>query len=261
MRLSSAAAAAGYRLIAHGTLPSTNAEALVLARAGEGGPCWITAVTQTAGRGRRGNSWVAPAGNLYATLLLTDPAPSEHAPELSFVAALAIHDAILACAPALKAVLKLKWPNDVLCGGKKLVGILIEGEHVRGTLAVAIGIGVNCVSHPSTGAYAATDLAAAGALVSAEELFDALATAMLHRLAQWRRGDGFAAVRADWLARAAEIGIELKVRLPGRELIGRGEGLDERGRLLLRLADGGREAIAAGDVFPLTGALLPGRVG
>lgn len=261
MRLSPAAAAGGYRLIAHETLPSTNTEALVLARAGEAGPCWLTAVTQTAGRGRRGNAWVAPAGNVYATLLLTDPAPPDRAPELSFVSALATHDAILACAPALKNGLKLKWPNDILCDGKKLVGILIEGENVRGTLAVVIGIAVNCVSHPAATPYPATDLAAAGAPVSAEDVFDALSASMLHRLAQWRRGDGFAAIRADWLTCARDIGIELKVRLPDRELVGRGEGLDERGRLLLRLADGNREAIAAGDVFPLTSAPLSGRVG
>ena len=62
---------------------------------------------------------------------------------------------------------------------------------------------------------------------------------------------GFAAIRADWLRRAAGIGGEMLVRLPGRELAGRFEALDERGRLLLRLADGALETISAGDVFPL----------
>ena len=68
MQLHSAAAAAGYRLLDHDTVASTNAEALALARRGERGPLWITARQQTAGRGRRGNEWVSPAGNLYATL-------------------------------------------------------------------------------------------------------------------------------------------------------------------------------------------------
>ena len=58
------------------TLGSTNAEALARARAGERGPLWITAETQTAGRGRRGSQWVSPPGNLYATLLLTEPSPA-----------------------------------------------------------------------------------------------------------------------------------------------------------------------------------------
>jgi BirA family biotin operon repressor/biotin-[acetyl-CoA-carboxylase] ligase len=101
MQLCSAALAAGYRLAAHASLPSTNAEALSLARQGERGPLWIVAERQTAGRGRRGNVWISPAGNLYATLLLTDPAPAERAPELSFVAALAVYDAVAELAPAL----------------------------------------------------------------------------------------------------------------------------------------------------------------
>src|SRR6185437_11516664 len=147
MQLSSAAVAAGYRLTAHDTLASTNAEALALARGGERGPLWVVAREQTAGRGRRGNSWVSPPGNLYATLLLTDPAPAEYAPQLSFVAVLALYDAIAASAPALRKALALKWPNDLLCGSAKLAGILIEGERAADALAVAIGIGVNCGSH------------------------------------------------------------------------------------------------------------------
>ncbi len=265
MRLHSAAAAAGYRLADHQTLASTNAEALVLARCGERGPLWITAQRQTAGRGRRGNAWASPAGNLYATLLLHDPAPAEHAPELSFVTALALHDAIVERAPALRDEVKLKWPNDLLCRGAKVAGILIESERVDDALTIVIGIGVNCRHHPAETPYPATDLAAAGADISAETLFAALSGAMLERLVQWRRGAGFAAVRADWMARAAGIGGEMRVRLPDRELLGRGEALDEHGRLLLRLADGSVEAIAAGEVFPLAvapaGAPATGRAG
>ena len=74
MQLEPEAAAAGFRLSAHDTLPSTNTEALTLARRGETGPLWVTARQQTAGRGRRGNAWISTPGNLYATLLLCDPA-------------------------------------------------------------------------------------------------------------------------------------------------------------------------------------------
>jgi BirA family biotin operon repressor/biotin-[acetyl-CoA-carboxylase] ligase len=253
MRLDPAAMAAGVRLLARETLESTNAEALALARQGERGPAWITARSQTTGRGRRGNAWLSEPGNLYATLLLIDPAPAEHAPELSFVAALALHDAIVACAGALRARLTLKWPNDVLCDGRKLAGILVEGERTAPGLAVAIGIGANCRHHPAQTSHPATDLADAGAEVLPERLFAALSATMLLRLAQWRRGAGFAAIRADWLGRAAGVGGELRVRLPGRQLTGRFEALDARGRLLLRLADGALETIAAGEVFPLVG--------
>ena len=138
---------AGVRHRSYDALGSTNAEALALARAGERGPLWLSATQQTAGRGRRGREWVSEPGNLYATLLLSTPSAADVAPQLSFVAALAVHDAIVACAPALADRLRLKWPNDVLIGGAKVAGILIEAESSP-VFYVAIGIGVNCVSHP-----------------------------------------------------------------------------------------------------------------
>jgi len=251
MQLHSAAVAAGYRLLDCETVTSTNAEALALGRGGERGPLWITAQQQSAGRGRRGNNWASPPGNLYATLLLHDPAPAERAPELSFVTALGVSDAIERFAPALRSELKLKWPNDVLISGAKIAGILIESERVDEKLTVVIGVGVNCRHHPADTPYPATDLGAAGADIPAENLFAALSGTMVERLVQWHRGAGFAAIRAEWTERAAGMGGDMRVRLPDRELVGRGEALDEYGRLLLRLADGSVHAIAAGEVFPL----------
>jgi BirA family transcriptional regulator, biotin operon repressor / biotin---[acetyl-CoA-carboxylase] ligase len=255
MQLDPEAEALGFRLATHDVLPSTNAAALrrVFEHQDETQPLWIVAREQTAGRGRRGNTWVSPRGNLYATLLLKDPAPPLHAPELSFVAALAVLDAIADRAPALAGHLALKWPNDVLCGAEKLAGILLEGHMLGDKIAVAIGVGVNCMHHPAQTSYPATDLAAAGAQVSAEDLFAALSRAMLRRLAQWQNGAGFAGIRRDWLARAAGIGETMRVRLPDREMSGRCEGLDEAGCLLLRRADGTLQAIAAGEVFALAG--------
>ena len=157
------AAESFFRRAAYDTLPSTNTEALALARRGETGPLWVTARQQTAGRGRRGNAWISTPGNLHATLLVYDPAAPEDAPQLSFVAALAVFDAIVDRATMLREKLALKWPNDILCGGAKLAGILIESESVEAELAVAIGIGVNCMHHPAETAYPATDLASAGA--------------------------------------------------------------------------------------------------
>ena len=243
-------AAAGFCLSAHETLSSTNTEALLRARAGEAGPLWITARRQTAGRGRRGKEWVSTPGNLYATLLLCDPAAPERAPELSFVAALAVYDAVAGPAAVLRDALAFKWPNDILCRMRKLAGILIESEVTSVGLAVAIGIGVNCRQHPADVAYPATDLASAGAAVAADDLFFALSGTMARRLGQWQRGAGFAGIRADWLAHAQGVGKDIRVRLPGRELHGRFEALDEHGRLLLRLADGTVQTVTAGDVFP-----------
>jgi BirA family biotin operon repressor/biotin-[acetyl-CoA-carboxylase] ligase len=240
---------AGAQTITYETLGSTNAEALSRARAGECGPLWIVARRQSEGRGRRGRAWASPPGNLYATLLLCEPSAPAQAPQLSFVAALALHDALAECAPQLGPALKVKWPNDLLLGGAKLAGILIEGDS-EPAFAVAIGIGVNCASHPAATNHPATDLAEGGARITPEQLFAALAPAMARRLEQWRRGQGFAATRADWLKRAAGLGQPIKVLLPERELSGRFEGLDESGRLLLGTADGVTQ-VAAGEVFGL----------
>jgi len=256
MQLDPRASAAGVRLIAHEVLVSTNAEALSLAGRGESGPLWVTAGRQSGGRGRRGRAWVSEPGNLFASLLLTDPAPAEHWPELAFVAALAIHDAVAEAAPALRSQLFIKWPNDLLLAGKKFSGILIEGEGGQG--AVVVGIGINCVSHPAETDYPATDLAAAGAAVSADALFTVLSVKMLGRLAQWNAGEHFSTIRADWLARAAGRGDLIRVRLADQELVGRFDDVDDGGRLVLSLPDGGRKSIAAGDVVELAG---PGQIG
>jgi BirA family biotin operon repressor/biotin-[acetyl-CoA-carboxylase] ligase len=245
MRLDPTAAAAGARLITHDTLGSTNTEGLALARAGERGPLWITARSQSAGRGRRGRTWVSEPGNLYASLVLADPSPPERFPELSFVAALALHDALSGRIPGLARRLALKWPNDLLIDRNKLAGILVEGEGAT----VVIGIGINCIHHPAGTEFPATDLAAAGVRATPAGLFTPLSAAMTARLKQWDRGAGFAAIRADWLARAASVGKSIRVALAEGDIAGRFETIDDTGRLVLRLADGTMRTVTAGDIF------------
>jgi len=234
------------------TTGSTNADALARAAAGESGPLWIAAGQQSGGRGRRGRVWVSEAGNLYATLLLTDAAPPAALAGICFVAALAVHDAILDAANSLApAQLKLKWPNDILLDGRKIVGILVEGVSHAGSHAAAIGIGVNCLRHPESAEYPATSLANAGFAVQPGRLLELLGVAMERRLDEWQRGENFSAVRVAWLARASGVGSSIEVRLPSGTMSGTFETLDESGALLLRRRDGMREKVAAGDVFPL----------
>jgi BirA family biotin operon repressor/biotin-[acetyl-CoA-carboxylase] ligase len=251
MQLDPIAVAAGVRLEPLGTAGSTNNEARLRAARGERGPLWITAEAQTQGRGRMDRAWVSPPGNLYASLLLREPSGFERAPELAFVAALALRDAILTEAPALTPQLAFKWPNDVLLAGKKCAGILIEGESgPEQSVIVVIGIGVNCASHPSGAAFPATDLAAHRAAVTPQRLFGRLSAAMCRRLARWDRGNGIARVLEDWLAAAGGIGEAITVRNGSGEKCGRFVGLDRSGRLILELAGGVIEKISAGDVFP-----------
>lgn len=245
MRLDPGPIAAGVRLAKYHEIGSTNAEALSRLRRGERGPLWIVAEKQTAGRGRHRRPWISEPGNLYATLLITAPAPAARAPELAFVAGIAGHDTIVDVAPALQPRLRLKWPNDLLCDGAKLGGILIEGE---GT-TIAIGIGINCCHHPTETAYPATDLAACGEQVCPDDLMPVLSRTMLERLNQWQGGAGFSAIRREWLARAQGEGSPIRVRIGEREIGGRFDGIDERGRLRLRSADGGLQMISTGEVF------------
>jgi len=249
MQLHPDAEGSSVPLIAYDCLASTNAEALARGRAGERGPLWITAAQQTAGRGRRGNVWVSETGNLYASLLLIDAAPAAHLPELCFVVALAVRDAVCAVAPSLASKLKLKWPNDLLLDSAKLAGILIEAESVSGRTNIAAGIGVNCAHSPDTLAYPVTSLAVHGAPVELAPLMIQLSRAVVARLAQWDRGVGFGTIRSEWLSHAAGIGRDIHVRLSDRELTGTFETLDPTGRLMLRLPSGSIEPITAGEVF------------
>lgn len=247
MQLDPIVAAAGVRLVAHDTIGSTNTEACNLGRAGECAPLWITARQQTAGRGRRGNVWISEPGNLYASLLLPGIPPGR-AGELAFVAGLGVYDAIAELAPPVASRLALKWPNDVLLGGAKLAGILIEAE---GGWAV-IGIGINCAHHPKATAQPATDLQTAGVVFPVEKVFAQLSKTLLVRLRQWANGGGFAAIRSDWLIRAAGVGQNIRVRLPAKEVDGQFQGLDETGHLLLRLPDGSVQTVSSGEVFALS---------
>jgi len=272
MELDPSAVGAGVRLIALDTVGSTNSEARACARRGESGPLWITAMAQTEGRGRGDRSWYSPPGNLFASLLLPNPCAPERAPELAFVAALAVRDAIVAAAPPLAPRLLLKWPNDLLLAGEKCAGILIEGEvEPPAGMSVVIGIGVNCAHHPppaeapaATKAtplpkmasgeqavlYPATDLRSHGVDVSARQLFARLSATMCKRIAQWDRGQGFAAILGDWLLWGHGIGEPIRVRNGRGEKTGRFVGLDASGRLVLELPGGKLDKISAGDVFP-----------
>ncbi len=242
----------GYRRDHHDSLESTNAHARAAARTGAAGGLWVTAGEQTAGRGRRGRGWTTGAGNLAASLMLIDPAPRALAATVSFVAAVALHQAVVDVAgPAAAERLSLKWPNDLLLDRLKVAGILIEGEGLAsGAFAVVIGIGVNCVSHPAlTEGQPAGDFASGGLPVDAETLFGRLAFRVDEELHIWDQGRGFGDVRSAWLGRAAGVGEPIRVNLADGQINGRFESLDEAGRLVLLRDDGRRQSIGAGDVF------------
>ncbi len=245
------AASLGVEVLRLETVDSTNAEARRRAEAGETGPLWITARSQIAGRGRRGRAWETGAGNLAATLLTTSHKPPAEAAEIAFVAALAVADVALAQVP--DALVRLKWPNDVLVDGCKVSGVLIEsGLRPDGRLWLAVGVGVNLKTAPVAADRPATTLADhlradMPAPLSPDAALEALSRAFDQRLATWEIY-GFEPIRTAWTARA-DLGRPCQVRLDQETLEGVAEALEADGALRLRLADGGVRRIMAGDVF------------
>jgi BirA family biotin operon repressor/biotin-[acetyl-CoA-carboxylase] ligase len=244
---------AGYRRLALADVASTNASAVEMARAGDPGNLWVTAQSQSAGKGRRGRPWLSEPGNLYASLLLIDPAPVSRAGTLPLVAGLGVHRALRPFFASHPQALAIKWPNDLLVDGRKICGILLESETLAaGRLAVVIGCGINCAAHPENPLYPATDLAECGIEAGPEEIFPSLAVEMAHVLAEWNGGTGFARIREDWLLAAGGKGSPVTVRRQDSETEGIFEDIDRDGYLLLNVA-GERRRISAGDLFFSTG--------
>lgn len=255
--LGSRATSQGYRLAAFDQIGSTNAEALLRARAGERGPTWFVTSEQTAGRGRRHRPWIAPRGNLASSILEVMNVQPAIAATLGFAAGLALESALTKL--SVEAMMRssgsddlkfsLKWPNDVLAGGRKLAGILLEAEAVPGGLAVVVGIGTNVVAAPTDTPTPATSLRALGVDVSAEEVFAALSDSWAEFRGIWDVGRGFGEIRRLWLDRAAGLGQAVAVRSSGEPIEGTFDTIDEQGCMIVRTAAGSRVPVAAGDVY------------
>lgn len=241
---------AGWRLVRYETIGSTNDEAKRLARSGAPHGTLVWAREQTLGRGRRGRAWISPPGNLYLSLILRPHVSPGMAAQLGFVAALAVGEALQSIFPAL-ADLAYKWPNDVLVGGRKIAGILLESETVEGeTLAfLVVGVGINLAGSPPDTAFPATSIAEEGLGAAAPAaVLAAFAPAFDAWMRRWQR-QGFMPVGAAWRARAAALGRPIEVRLDRATLHGLFRDIDEEGALLLEAA-GECRRVAAGEVFP-----------
>lgn len=230
---------------------STNSEAARLAQHLTQ-PTWILALSQTAARGRRGREWVSPEGNFATTLLMQPTGDAANASQRSFVAALALADALRAVAPS--AQIALKWPNDVLLNGGKVAGILLESAgQGRVVSHLAVGIGVNLVAAPPKEAVEAgaaqpvSLLGETGVRIAPEAFLDHLANAFAH----WENElatRGFGPIRDAWLSRAARLGQPITARTLTETIGGTFETLGEDGSLILS-TPAGRRAIPAADVF------------
>lgn len=249
------AISAGYRLVAFESAGSTNTEAMTRARAGERGPVWFVTSEQTAGRGRRHRPWIAPRGNLASSILEVLAVSPAAASTLGFAAGLALESALRrvslqASVGSENMGFSLKWPNDVLVGGKKLAGILLEAETVtEKSLAVVVGIGTNVVAAPQGTPTPATSLAALGVQISAEELFAELSNTWANFRGIWGNGRGFEEIRRLWLERATGLGQPVAIHTGSSIVEGIFDNIDEVGCMIVRTSGGKRVPISAGDVY------------
>lgn len=230
-----------FNVLHYEKIGSTNDEARRLAADGAPHGTVVHADEQTAGRGRLSRTWISPPGNLYMSVLLRLDLPPRRLPELSFVAALAVADAVDALLPKHVRVM-LKWPNDVLVWGAKIAGILLE----QADDATVVGIGLDVLHAPAASGYKTTSIAASGGIASVDGARDILLDRLERHLASWQ-AEGFGPIRTAWLARAHPIGAELRVTVQGDTLEGAFAGLDDAGSLLLDTKNG-LQRIVAGDV-------------
>lgn len=227
------------------TTGSTNAD--LAGRLGAGEPLaegyWLVADRQSAGRGRQGRTWFDGLGNFMGSTVVRPGAGDPPASTLALVAGLAVYEAIAPLLPP-PHLAQLKWPNDLLVGGAKLSGVLLEG--VAG--CVVVGIGVNLAQAPELPDRATLALSAFGPAPDRDLFAATLAPTFDRELERWR-SFGLEPLVRRWLAAGHPPGTPLKVGEPGEiPLEGTFAGLTGDGALQLRLADGTTRTIHAGEV-------------
>ncbi len=250
-----AAAAAGvgdWRTEVLEETTSTNAEVAERFRAGAGEGLVLVAEHQTAGRGRMGREWVAPARSSLTVsfLLVPEGVPAERWPWLPLLTGIASAAAVRRVAGVEVA---LKWPNDLLAAsGHKLGGILLERvERSPGAegadAAAVVGVGINCTQdRAELPVPEATSLTLeSGAPVDRLALLSALVEELRGLYESWRSG---ADLRPAYLELCATPGQDVRVAVPGGEVLGRAVDVDAGGRLVVRTEDGEEQHLGAGDV-------------
>ena len=215
-----------YKLLSFDKISSTQDYAHDLIARGEAhNKTIVTALAQSAGRGRYRRTWVSHHGNLYASFIYKSP---ERDPKLSYAVAVAIAETLI----SLGLTPEIKWPNDVLIKGKKISGVLIEYSQNF----VIIGVGINIKTCPTVKEYKTTKI---NNFVKDADIKDVLSI-LIKELDKWRRVN-FLSVRERWMDMAIAINKIIQYHGKPMELIG----LNEDGALVLR--DGSRYILTYGD--------------
>jgi BirA family transcriptional regulator, biotin operon repressor / biotin---[acetyl-CoA-carboxylase] ligase len=236
----------GWTLHCYRTVSSTQDVARALARADATDQTLVLADYQHAGRGRQGRRWVAPPGRaLTFSILFRAPSAMPPPRRYTMLASVAACEAIDVLAPGLEP--RIKWPNDVMLGERKVAGVLAEGVWVGAALRMIVGVGVNVSSTAEELAQAssvATSLSLAGAAVEREPLF----VAIVERLACWV-AQPLERLHTAWQARLWGLGQRLRLADGGREVEVVVLGVAEDGRLRVRYPDGSEQLTLTGELL------------
>ena len=209
--------------------PSTQSVAMGLASMGAPEGTTVMAKSQSAGHGRLGRIWHSPLGGLYMSFVLK-PSALPKPEQISLVTALAVVEGIgrsTAVAP------KIRWPNDVMVGDKKLAGIIAEAQTRGGELSeIVVGIGINCntsVDGPDLQATSLSELL--GRDIDIVDLRLAILSSFSDLYDRWQRGEGMTSA---W-ARSQSFGDTVSIKLKTEEnpFSGKKSGLDAYGNLVV----------------------------
>ena len=233
------------------TVDSTNTRAKALAAAGAAEGTLVLAETQTEGRGRKKRPWFSPDGcGIYLSLILRPEVAPADAPRFTLMAAVAVAEAVRAYAGL---PVTIKWPNDILAGGRKLSGILTEmSMEMDAVDHIVVGLGLNVNTEreafPAEVSGIATSIRAetgervdrAGLLAEILARFEVCYALM--------ESEGFQPVLKRWKALSDIIGKRVAVEMIGKRIEGRVKDVDENGILIVEDEEGRIAPIISGDV-------------
>lgn len=238
------------KILRFDSLPSTNLEAMKRASDGAAEGLCIVAGEQTAGRGRRQREWVSPCGaGLYFSILLRPQFAQSSWPLLTLMAAIAVHDALLA---ECQLETDIKWPNDILVDGKKLCGILAETIDTPAGRAVVVGIGINLTQSafpPALETIATSVETGTSAKPDLAKVLEALVSMLVTHYEVLNAVDGNAEIVRSWCTRSSYCRGKLVRVTDGNEtFLGTTRGLERDGALRVETDNGEIKVLRAGDV-------------
>ena len=241
----------GHSVCYEDLLPSTNNVAKSIANAGCENGLLVIAEEQGAGKGRLSRGWVSPHANgIWFSVVLKPPFLPQEASKCTLLAAVAVVKAVNKIQGVNAAI---KWPNDILLNGRKLVGILTEMNAEFGHINyVVIGTGINTHGEPEDYPEDVRDIAISIADVATEPFtrVELLADILknMEDLYELACEQGFAPVLEEWRKYSCTLGQEVKVIAPDMTYYGTAIDIDEEGLLIVKKTDGELEKVVAGDV-------------